>query len=302
MLANLYSLVMAKMWLLVYHPFHRPGGRVILPQETKDRLFLTSIEVIEYSRLLETETATARWGWLFRTYVQWQTVAIMLSELCVRNNGPVVDRAWKAVDGSFKDWGETVKPKNAMLWRPLKKLYQKARLHREQQLRTSESMHGTLPIESQAESNYPVSNVENNAPFTNFGANTIDSTMRELQMPLSANSSAAVNQSNGLDPLNSLRDSVEQSSSALPQSLGQQPLPVYEMLQLPQYNTDPLIPPIPTADVSTGVPPWMVDSSLLMDLGGNEGQPAGWDDWDEIAKDYQLNGNWIPPSERESSW
>ena len=71
---------MAKMWLMVYHPFQRPGGRVVLPQETKDRLFITSIEIIEYSRLLETEAATSRWGWLLRTYVQWQAVAIILSE------------------------------------------------------------------------------------------------------------------------------------------------------------------------------------------------------------------------------
>src|SRR4051812_49305435 len=58
-----------------------------LPQETKDKLFITSLENIEYSMLLETEARTMKWGWLFRTYVQWHAIAFLLSELCVRTKG-----------------------------------------------------------------------------------------------------------------------------------------------------------------------------------------------------------------------
>lgn len=133
--ATISRLILAKMWLIVHHPFKREDGGAGLPQETKDRLFLTSIEVIEFSRLLETETTTLKWGWLFRTYVQWHAVAFVLSQLCVRTTGPDVGKAWAAVDSVFDDWGGVVSAsKRGMLWKPLRKLMTRARAARDQEL------------------------------------------------------------------------------------------------------------------------------------------------------------------------
>lgn len=130
--ATVARLVMAKMWLVLYHPFQRPGSRVELPQHTKDRLFITSIEVIEYARLLETERSTTKWGWMFRTYTQWHSMGYLLAELCNRTKGEVVDRAWNAVNGVFDDWGEQdPSSKKGMLWGPLRKLMVKAKRARD---------------------------------------------------------------------------------------------------------------------------------------------------------------------------
>lgn len=129
--ATVSRLILAKMWLIVHHPFQREDGGAGLPQETKDRLFLTSIEVIEFSRLLETETTTLKWGWLFRTYVQWHAVAFVLSQLCVRTSGPDVEKAWAAVESVFDEWGGVVSAsKRGMLWKPLRKLMTRARAAR----------------------------------------------------------------------------------------------------------------------------------------------------------------------------
>lgn len=133
--ATVSRLILAKMWLIVHHPSLRDNGGAGLPQETKDRLFLTSVEVIEFSHLLETERLTQKWGWLFRTYVQWHAVAFVLSQLCIRTSGPDVERAWTAVESVFEDWGGAVSSsKRGMLWKPLRKLMARARSVREREL------------------------------------------------------------------------------------------------------------------------------------------------------------------------
>jgi hypothetical protein len=117
------------------------GPGATLPQETKDKLFVTSLENIEYSILLETEARTMKWGWLFRTYVQWHAIAFLLSELCVRTKGEAVERAWRALEATAGRWwfplNETSpygKGQQGCLWKPLRKLLAKAKAAREREL------------------------------------------------------------------------------------------------------------------------------------------------------------------------
>ncbi|KAM0720277.1 hypothetical protein Q7P37_004413 [Cladosporium fusiforme] len=127
--ATVARLMMSKMWLMVYHPFQRQDGGTSLPTEIKDKLFITSLENIEYSILLETEARTMKWGWLFKTYMQWHALAFILSEMCYRTTGDLVERAWLAVDSTREGrWGERMSENDSRthLWRPLKKLYRKA--------------------------------------------------------------------------------------------------------------------------------------------------------------------------------
>ena len=136
-IATVSRLIMSKMWLMIYHPFQRLDGGSSLPQEVKDRLFITSLDNVEYSILLETEEKTKRWGWLFRTYVQWHAIAFMLSELCERNKGLEVERAWKAIDFIVgRRWADDHQPDTQSnklkghLWKPLKRLMERARTSR----------------------------------------------------------------------------------------------------------------------------------------------------------------------------
>lgn len=133
--ATVTRLIMAKMWLVVHHPLLREDRGAGLPKETLDRLFLTSVEVIEFSRLLETEKATRKWGWLFATYQQWHAMAYVLSQLAVRTTGPEVERAWPIIDVVFKEWhaGDPT-TKKGMLWKPLRKMMVRARAARAEEL------------------------------------------------------------------------------------------------------------------------------------------------------------------------
>ncbi|KAH4001225.1 hypothetical protein HBH70_008690 [Parastagonospora nodorum] len=140
--ATISRLIMSKMWLIVYHPHQRKDGGATLPQETKDKLFITSLENIEYSILLETEARTMKWGWLFRTYVQWHAVAFLLSELCVRTKGEAVERAWRALEATAGRWwfplNDTSPQRSGRgqgcLWNPLRKLLLKAKAAREREV------------------------------------------------------------------------------------------------------------------------------------------------------------------------
>ncbi|KAF9690555.1 hypothetical protein EKO04_011300 [Ascochyta lentis] len=140
--ATISRLIMSKMWLIVYHPHQRKDGGASLPQETKDKLFITSLENLEYSILLETEARTMKWGWLFRTYVQWHAIAFLLSELCVRTKGEAVERAWRALEATAGRWWFPLndsspfrKGQQGCLWNPLRKLLAKARAAREREIR-----------------------------------------------------------------------------------------------------------------------------------------------------------------------
>ncbi|KAK4628633.1 Bikaverin cluster transcription factor bik5 [Fulvia fulva] len=135
--ATVARLMMSKMWLMVYHPFQRQDGGATLSEDVKDKLFITSLENMEYSILLETEVRTMKWGWLFKTYVQWHALAFLLSELCHRTTGDIVERAWVAVEKTRDGrWGGQIQEETntGHLWRPLKKLYRKAKDARERGL------------------------------------------------------------------------------------------------------------------------------------------------------------------------
>lgn len=143
--ATVARLMMSKMWLMVYHPFQRQDGGATLSNETKDKLFITSLENMEYSLLLETEARTMKWGWLFRTYVQWHALAFMLSELCYRTTGDMVERAWAAVEKTRDGrWGIVITEdtNSGHLWRPLRKLYRKAKEARQRGLQEEQRMAG----------------------------------------------------------------------------------------------------------------------------------------------------------------
>lgn len=127
--ATMARLVIAKLWLVVHHPMIK-SNLPTLSRDDRNRILLTSIEVIEFARLLETSESTKHWSWLFGSYVQWHAIAFVLAELCVRPRCPGVDRAWLAIDSTFHEWERTSMGKKKSLWRPLTKLYNKAKAFR----------------------------------------------------------------------------------------------------------------------------------------------------------------------------
>ncbi|KAK4940915.1 hypothetical protein LTR10_019069 [Elasticomyces elasticus] len=131
--ATVARLILAKMWLAVHHPrsFGVDKKSSAMPREIRDRVFITSVEVIEFSHLLEKNENTAKWAWFFRTYLQWQSVAFALSEVCNRPPGSDVERAWRAIESVYNDqMVKNLKTQKGMLWKPLRHLMAKAKARR----------------------------------------------------------------------------------------------------------------------------------------------------------------------------
>jgi hypothetical protein len=165
------------MWLMVYHPFQRIDGGSSLPQEIRDRLFQTSVENVEYSLLLENEDRTKKWGWLFRTYVQWHAIAFLLSELCVRTEGESVERAWKAIDFVLNrrfvdDSSYASHSSNKMkshLWKPMKRLMDRAKAERAKAIvKAQEEQRAKTQAQKQAQIQTSVSAFDPAVPIMNM--------------------------------------------------------------------------------------------------------------------------------------
>lgn len=132
---TLSRLVVAKLLLMIHHPMIRDDAENSdLAGETQNRLFLSSIEIIEFSLLLESNSKTSKWSWFFRTHMQWHALAYVLSNLCVRQPCHVVDRAWRAVNAAYSAWEMKGMRKKGMLWPGIRKLMTRALQVREVQL------------------------------------------------------------------------------------------------------------------------------------------------------------------------
>ncbi|KAI0521538.1 fungal-specific transcription factor domain-containing protein [Xylaria bambusicola] len=130
--ATIARLIMSKMSLVIYQPLMPSSGNNDLPSDVRDRLFMASIEVVEYSRVLNSEPKIQRWRWLFQTYNQWHAVAYLLLEVCRRSWSASVERGWIALNATFGDKNiDIAKP---VIWNLLRKLMIQAKRHRESEI------------------------------------------------------------------------------------------------------------------------------------------------------------------------
>ncbi|KAE8443684.1 hypothetical protein EG329_001456 [Mollisiaceae sp. DMI_Dod_QoI] len=136
-------LVIAKIESLFFLPYTRSLNKETRSKEMSDKMFVTSIEVVELRRMLEAET-TKHWHWYLGTIIQWHAIAYLLSELCVREPDDNVTRAWNVLDLVFKDWRNLQQHgAPAMLMTPMKKLIARARHKRAMDLEAARATEAT---------------------------------------------------------------------------------------------------------------------------------------------------------------
>ena len=120
------DMITAITWLVVYRPLQqRPD--ISFSQFADPGILGLSVEVLEKAYQLYTDPAASSFRWLSRTYVQWHALAVTIAELCVQTEGPVVERAWAILMPVFKEASQHVADSDqGMLWRPVKKLMNRA--------------------------------------------------------------------------------------------------------------------------------------------------------------------------------
>ncbi|KAI1135981.1 fungal-specific transcription factor domain-containing protein [Hypoxylon sp. FL0543] len=139
-------LVILKLWLSMQYPVHprrRPQAPALARQSTgtgggqeagifpHEATLRTALSIMELNEYLGKGPYGDRFSWWSDTYVQWHPLAVVLAELCTQTKGELVDRAWRTVEDVFPRWSEVIADtKSGTLWRPIRKLYKKAKAAR----------------------------------------------------------------------------------------------------------------------------------------------------------------------------
>ncbi|KAI0115700.1 transcription factor [Nemania sp. FL0031] len=104
--------------------------------QVHNKLFKTSIEILQVSGALLSDDAIAQFRWYSKTHIQWGAMAFVLSELCARPHSAECDSAWEYVETVYDGWKVGSAPDDEgrlALWRPIRRLMAKARYVREMQ-------------------------------------------------------------------------------------------------------------------------------------------------------------------------
>ena len=126
MLGRLFIL---KLWLIVQFPLQ--SRKSIAPEFPKSESLRTVVAYLTLSDTIEDSKVAAGLRWFFDTYVPWHALAVALAELCTQTQGPLVDQAWTIIDKCYSKWSDRVADtKEGMLWRPVKRLFKRARAAR----------------------------------------------------------------------------------------------------------------------------------------------------------------------------
>ena len=296
--ATVARLIIAKMSLVIYHPLTQPGKPSPLSQDVKDRLFMASIEIIEYSTVLKSEASTRQWGWLFHTYVQWHAIAYILGELCIRRHSMIVDRAWRAIDGVFSDFADAAShSKSRMLWQPMRKLMAKARRKREENMQVQIAQ-GQITSDLGMNSNYI-------RPPPSGPSSSLNLARDRLHMQTTDTTNIRGNQQNDMYPTpvespstNNGGRTSGNTSYPMPQNYAPE-IPMTEPQIQPQViGMGPLLAPeqiqlqMQLQQQQMQQAPWLLDdsASLDLDMAGLDGDPS-WEGWDDLVRDFQMEAD-----------
>ena len=135
MCTTLFKTIITKARLSLYYPTSLVDNTALQSGELAETLFLSRIEIIENVSFLLFDASTEKFRWMFRTYMQWNTLAAVLDGLCRQPWSPLLERAWKAIDGFVLGWNQAGVPiQNVVSWKPIKKLMERANRRRQERV------------------------------------------------------------------------------------------------------------------------------------------------------------------------
>lgn len=111
-----------------------------MSEETRERLFLVAVEVIELNYKLRTDPRTRPWLWLFSSYTQWHAFSLVLVWLRTKPLCRNSRRAWEAVEKAivlrWEHPASLLNGRKPHQWRSIIKLLEKAHSARQEALST----------------------------------------------------------------------------------------------------------------------------------------------------------------------
>ena len=273
-------LILKRFWLEVYHPLSKEQRATRNEGITRERLLLTTVEVMECANRLENEPLTAQFEWYSKSWVQWHALAVALAELCVQNQGPVVQRAWNIIDTVFEPWAAHIADsRRGMLWRPVQKLYAKARRNRFQGSKIVDSFSAAPNPKVLGGYSHPMQLQQPPQPRP-YGA---------LQSPDLLTGSPQTY----MDPVEPLQH-LTLHNLALQQQLGQKPPAL--MTQTPPATAPGMMQVLTSPLKSSGGVNGGIGGYINGDLDEGMGS-INWAEWDEFLQDFETENG--PSGDRE---
>ena len=130
-------IIILRIWLLLQRPMYTLRVQTAKPAK-REFILASAVSMLEMIHEVEHHPETRPWFWYMMGYVPWYPIAIILAELCVQTKGMLVDRAWSIMDKTYDIWTERVaESKASALWRPIKRMMDKARKARLERLTTN---------------------------------------------------------------------------------------------------------------------------------------------------------------------
>lgn len=70
----------------------------------REQIFAGSITILKKMRDILLDSRLDRWAWHSHIYIQWPTLALVLSEICIRPPSPQCDQAWDHATAVYDRW------------------------------------------------------------------------------------------------------------------------------------------------------------------------------------------------------
>ncbi|KAM5359534.1 hypothetical protein ACJZ2D_014390 [Fusarium nematophilum] len=128
--------VARQQWFILHHPEVRE------PRVTDDDL-TDALEVLELGTALAVDEDLFPYQWVAWAYPQYHVLLYVLSYLCTRPEGPMVDKAWATVEAQFN---HAKIPESTLNWKLLSALRSKAEALRQPQAMPSQLSEQLEPI------------------------------------------------------------------------------------------------------------------------------------------------------------
>ena len=106
--------VICTMRIMSHHPRQYPDNGASLPQHEKDMLFKESLTEIEIDSIGHDHKSLQRFAWFTHMFFQLDAFIYVISELRVRVQGELADKAWNQVEISYNLRPELISDKKSL--------------------------------------------------------------------------------------------------------------------------------------------------------------------------------------------
>jgi hypothetical protein len=110
--ATIARLFLTKVDLILHTKQHSARATEPQPADTSqsDKVFMSSLSIIEYTYALQNEPGWSGWSWQIQgRQPPWHALRVVLGQLCTRRWGPICERAWSSAKRSFDSLPEAAR-------------------------------------------------------------------------------------------------------------------------------------------------------------------------------------------------